>query len=151
MANAPGAMPGRVVARLVRHIEAAVEPLGLSLPQYRLLAFLADGEAASSRLAETMAVSPPSVTSIVLGLEARGLIGRRPDPVDRRRQPLVLSAAGVDLLARANEAIDDRLGQILAHLDDRRATTARSAMGFWQVALDRFAEERRRTTQPTPT
>src|SRR6478672_1212823 len=90
------AVPGRVLARLIRHVEAALEPLGLSLPQYRLLAFLADGETASSKLAEIMAVSAPSVTSVVLNLEGRGLIERRPDPVDRRRQPLVLSGAGVD-------------------------------------------------------
>src|SRR5262245_16750800 len=144
------AVPGRVLARLVKHVEAALEPLGLSLPQYRLLAFLSDGEAASSRLAATMAVSPPSVTSLVLGLEARGLIERRPDPVDRRRQPLVLSAAGVDLVTRANGAIDDRLDSILAQVDERRAATARSAMGVWQLALDRFTAERDRASQPAP-
>jgi Mn-dependent DtxR family transcriptional regulator len=54
------------------------------------LAFLSEGEAASSRLAATMAVSPRGVTSIVLCLEARGLIERQehgdqaPDcPADR--------------------------------------------------------------------
>jgi len=41
------AVPGRVLARLIRHVDAALDPLGLSLPQYRLLAFLADGETAS--------------------------------------------------------------------------------------------------------
>src|SRR5262245_45935484 len=135
MSQMARAVPGRVVVRLVRHVEAALEPLGLSLPQYRLLAFLSDGETASSKLAEIMTVSPPSVTSVVLGLEARGLIERHPDPDDRRRQPLVLSAAGVDLLDRANAAIDERFNQILSLVDERRAATARSALEAWQLAL----------------
>jgi DNA-binding MarR family transcriptional regulator len=135
-------------------MEAALEPLDLSLPQYRLLAYLSDGETASSKLAATMAVSPPSVTSVVLALEARALIERRPDPVDRRRQPLVLSAAGAELLARATEAVNARFDQILSHVDERRAATARSAMGVWQLALDRALAERQRAeaqpVAPTP-
>jgi len=135
-----GSIGGRVVARLVRQLEAALDPLDLSLPQYRLLGFLAEGETASSRLASTMAVSPPSVTSVVDGLVARGLVERGSDASDRRRLPLVLTAAGRELLGRADAAVGARLEEILEHLDDRRATAARTSLTHWQTGLDRQRE-----------
>jgi long-chain acyl-CoA synthetase len=138
-----GMSGGRVVARLVRHLEAALDPLELSLPQYRLLGFLAEGETPSSKLATSMAVSPPSVTAVVDGLVARGLVERRSDATDRRRFPLVLTDTGRDLLARANRAAGDRLGEILGHLDDRRATAARASLAHWQTGLDRHREAKR--------
>jgi long-chain acyl-CoA synthetase len=150
-----GMTGGRVVARLVRHLEAALDPLDLSLPQYRLLGFLAEGETPSSKLATSMAVSPPSVTAVVDGLVARGLVERRSDATDRRRFPLVLTDAGRDVLARANGAVGQRLGEILGYLDDRRAAAARTSLGHWQAGLDRHREAKRQaqaaSAQSSPT
>jgi long-chain acyl-CoA synthetase len=147
-----GSTGGRVVARLVRHLEAALDPLDLSLPQYRLLGFLAEGETASSKLASSMAVSPPSVTAVVDGLVARGLVERGSDASDRRRLPLVLTVAGRELLGRANEAVGARLDEILGHLDDRRATAARTSLAHWQTGLDRHrgARLQRRVAATAP-
>src|SRR5262249_39067877 len=89
---------GRTIARLARQVERAITPLDLSMPQYRVLALLADGSTAASVLAQQLAVRPPSVTAVVDGLVARALVERSPDPLDRRRLTLTLTDEGARLL-----------------------------------------------------
>lgn len=128
---------GRVFARLARQVDLGLATLDLSLPQYRVLAFLADGEAASSRLAEKLAVSPPSITAVVDGLVAKGLVERGADPADRRRLPLSLTGKGVAALAAADGAVHERLDQVIDHLDDTAAHVVRTSVPHWELALDR--------------
>ena len=86
---------GRAIARSGQAPRARrSRRVDLSLPQYRVLALLGDGSTASSWLADRLTVSPPSVTAVVDGLVARGLVERTPDPADRRRLNLVLTADG---------------------------------------------------------
>ena len=69
---------GRVVARLARQVELALATVDLTLPQYRVLILLGEGKEAASALADKLAVSRPSVTGVVDGLVARGLVQREP-------------------------------------------------------------------------
>jgi DNA-binding MarR family transcriptional regulator len=131
---------GRVMARLARQVERAVDPLDLSLAQYRVLALLGDGSSASSALAAQLAVSPPSISSVVDGLVGRGLVERQPDPADRRRLTLLLTVAGTSLLTDADQAVADRLAEIAAYLDDDVEPTLRALEG-WNHALDLHLEE----------
>jgi long-chain acyl-CoA synthetase len=131
----------RAVARLAKQVEVAIAPLDLSLPQYRVLALLGDGSTASSVLARQLAVSPPTVTAVVDGLVARGLVERRPDPEDRRRLTLLLTRDGKRLLAAADAAAEVRLDEIAAHLDEPPDALA-SGLDAWNRALDRSREER---------
>ena len=134
----------RALARLARHVEQALDPLDLSLPQYRVLALLGDGSTASSALAGRLAVSPPSVTAVVDGLVARGLVERHADAEDRRRLTLVLTPAGAKLLRAADAAVDARLGEIAEYLEDpSSAAAAIEALQQWNHALDAFREEKR--------
>jgi long-chain acyl-CoA synthetase len=138
----PGA--ARALARLARHVEHALDPLGLSLPQYRVLSLLGDGSTASSALAHRLAVSPPSVTAVVDGLVARALVERQADPEDRRRLTLLLTPGGVDLLRAAEAAVDARLGEVAEYLEDPTgAAAAIEALQQWNHALDAFREEKR--------
>jgi long-chain acyl-CoA synthetase len=127
----------RAVARLAKQVEVALTPLDLSLPQYRVLALLGEGSTASSVLARRLAVSPPSVTAVVDGLVARGLVERRPDPEDRRRLTLLLTRSGAKLLAAADTAAEARLDEIAAYFDE-----APTGLDGWNVALDRNREAR---------
>ncbi len=131
----------RAVARLAKQVEVALGPLDLSLPQYRVLGLLADGSTASSVLARQLAVSPPSVTAVVDGLVARGLVERRADPEDRRRLTLLLTCDGKRLLAAADAAAEARLEEIAAFLDDERDAST-GALVRWNDALDRSREQR---------
>ncbi|MDE3130839.1 MAG: MarR family transcriptional regulator [Acidobacteriota bacterium] len=115
----PAPHPGHTLARLARQIELAVASVELTLPQYRVLAILGDGCAAASALAEKLAVSRPSVTGVVDGLVARGLVRRAPIAGDRRRIDIGLTDAGALVLAAADAAVEqrgERIGQLLAEL-----------------------------------
>ena len=138
-----GQIAGRVIARLAKHLEKALAPLELSLPQYRVLGFLADGSTASSALAEQMAVTPPTVTSLSDALVARGLIERHADPVDRRRLPLSLTPAGIELLKLANLAVGERLSEIASHHPTQEGASV-DGLAEWQAALDGPRDARRR-------
>jgi len=104
--------PGRTIARLARQVELAVAGVDLTLSQYRVLGILGDGREAASALAEKLAVSRPSVTGVVDGLVARGLVRRDQGDCDRRRIDVDLTAAGRELLARADAAVDERMARI---------------------------------------
>jgi len=134
----------RALARLARHVEQALDPLDLSLPQYRVLSLLGDGSSASSALAHRLAVSPPSMTAVVDGLVTRRLVAREPDTDDRRRLTLQLTADGSKLLRAAEGAVDARLGEVAQYLEDpSRAAAAIEALQQWNHALDAFREEKR--------
>ncbi|HEX4528116.1 MAG TPA: MarR family transcriptional regulator [Acidimicrobiia bacterium] len=129
----------RAVARLAKQVEVAIGPLDLSLPQYRVLALLGDGSTASSVLARKLAVSPPTVTAVVDGLVARGLVERQADPEDRRRLTLLLTRDGKRVLAAADAAAESRLDEIAAFLEESEPLAA--GLEGWNQALDRNREE----------
>jgi long-chain acyl-CoA synthetase len=137
-----GAVAGRVVARLAKQVETAIAAEDLSLAQYRVLGLLAEGERASSRLAERLAVRPNSVTSLVDGLVARGLVERGADPEDRRRLPLALTEKGSAALDRANAAVGARLHEVLSHASPPDRSTLKTSLQLWQHTLDERRERR---------
>lgn len=60
-----------------------------------------------SELAERLRIVPRSATEVVDALEQRGLVGRRPDPADRRATCVVATAEGerlADLVEQARAA-----------------------------------------------
>jgi long-chain acyl-CoA synthetase len=122
-----------VLARLAKQVEVALAELPadqvLSLPQYRLLGHLAEAAGAvSSALAGRLQVSRPSITAIVDGLEARGLVERRACHDDRRRVELHLTPAGLAALRTADDAAAARRG-------------APPGLAAWGTALNRTREE----------
>ncbi|MEU4482110.1 MarR family transcriptional regulator [Micromonospora sp. NPDC023966] len=74
------------VARRLRHqSKRTLEPWEINPGQARALAVLMrHGAVRLSALAEHLGIAPRSATEVVDGLEERGLVERRPDPVDRR-------------------------------------------------------------------
>jgi long-chain acyl-CoA synthetase len=129
----------RAVARLAKQVEVAIGPLDLSLPQYRVLALLGDGSTASSVLARKLAVSPPTVTAVVDGLVARGLVERRADPEDRRRLTLLLTRDGKRVFTAADAAAEARLDEIAGFLEASEPLAG--GLEGWNRALDRNREE----------
>jgi long-chain acyl-CoA synthetase len=126
---------GRAAAWLARTMEVAVGTAELTLPQYRTLGILAEGSSAASRLAERLAVRPSSITAVVDGLVARGLVERRPEEGDRRRVSLRLTPQGARTLARADQAADSCLEEIAGHLPDRDQATALGSLPLWGQAM----------------
>lgn len=97
------------MAWLAKQVELGLAGQDLSPPQYRTLSILDSGTSLASAVAERLAVRPPSVTSVVDGLEARGLVQRCAADGDRRRVALVLTDAGRAVLAEADATLEARL------------------------------------------
>ena len=93
---------GRTAAWLAKQVELGLGAVDLSLPQYRMLGLLDEHSAVSSDLAERLAVRPPTVTAVVDGLVARGLVGRHPVAGDRRRVDHRLTPEGLAVLGAAD-------------------------------------------------
>jgi DNA-binding MarR family transcriptional regulator len=78
-------------------------------------------------LTATEQLTQPAITSLVTRLERDGLVQRRPDPSDGRAVLVVLTAAGAEIVRSRHANRVDRLGLIMADLDDeQRAVIARS-------------------------
>jgi long-chain acyl-CoA synthetase len=133
---------GRVVARLARQVELALATVDLTLPQYRVLILLGEGQEAASALADKLAVSRPSVTGVVDGLVARGLVQRDQDADDRRRVAHTRTDAGRRLLAAADDQVQLRLSDVADYRPERAAAAA-EGLGLWQEALDAYRSARR--------
>jgi DNA-binding MarR family transcriptional regulator len=134
---------GWTVARLARQVEVALAKLELSPAQYRMLVQIARGTDASSSLAQKLAVSAPSVTSVVEALVQRGAVERAHSVADRRRIALALTEYGRDLLGSAESALQERLQGIADELaDEALVSGAMSAMSTWGDALDRARARR---------
>jgi long-chain acyl-CoA synthetase len=130
---------GRVAAWLSKRVEVALAEVDLTLPQYRVLSILAEGSAAASGLADRLAVRRPSITALIDGLEARGLVDRRHDDADRRRVALRLTDAGTRTVAEADRTVDRYLAAIAGHLTDKDEAMALRSLELWGEAL---AEDR---------
>jgi long-chain acyl-CoA synthetase len=150
-AIAPG--PGRIAAWLAKMVEVALAPVDLTMPQYRVLSILADGSEAASGLANRLAVRPPSVTAIVDGLVARGLVDRRQEDSDRRRVALRITDEGVRMVAEADRAVDAQLASIAGHLSAEDRAVAMRSLELWGQALAAAREARKaaeaKQTPPT--
>ena len=99
------------LGRVVRRVRA--EP-GPSVGSLAVLGRLdRDGPSSISTLAAGERMRPQSMAQIVRGLEAAGLVSRRPDPADRRRAFIELTAAGLELLQTTREGRETWLTDVL--------------------------------------
>jgi long-chain acyl-CoA synthetase len=135
----PFVVAGRAAARLARQVDLALQDADLSAPQYRVLAFLARGSQVASGIAGRLDVTRPTVTAIVDGLVARGLVERHTEPDDRRRVHHLLTAAGHRAVAAGDAAVTARLQTIAGHLSAGDADRALRALELWHDALDAAA------------
>ena len=96
----------RVSWRLRRGAAKELAPLGVTFGQARVMRVLA-GAPAPMRMADLAArleIVPRSVTTMIDGLEGAGLVGRDPDPHDRRSVLVTPTPAGRAVLERMDRA-----------------------------------------------
>jgi DNA-binding MarR family transcriptional regulator len=93
---------------------------GLTLSQMEVLGEVSrTGVTTPAELSARMHVRVQSLTDSINELEARDLISRRPDPVDRRRQLLELTSAGTALLTEDRGQRDAWLQEMMRdHLSE---------------------------------
>ncbi|MFF3910271.1 MarR family winged helix-turn-helix transcriptional regulator [Streptomyces sp. NPDC001848] len=100
------------LSRLRRRLRQEYDTSGLTPSQTSVLSRLdREGEASVSDLAAAERVRHQSMTSVVTALEGRGLVVRRPDPGDGRRQLVSVSETGRRFLADRRQAGEEWLAR----------------------------------------
>ncbi len=91
----------------------------LTLPQLRALSLVARRERGliGRELAAQLGVGPSAVTPLVDRLVDHGFVTRREDHEDRRVTHLVVTEAGLGILARMTAGQADLMRDVLVHLD----------------------------------
>jgi DNA-binding MarR family transcriptional regulator len=106
--------------------DAALRDHGLSLSSLKLLKALAAGDRSMREISQALHVSPRTVTDMIDGLEARGLVARGPHPSDRRITLLHLTEAGARELAAANTRAERVAATAISALSQPEQQTLRT-------------------------
>jgi DNA-binding MarR family transcriptional regulator len=117
----------RALAMGSRMLERSLEDM--TLPQFRVLGHIAASPERASRIAERAAVSRPSLTGLLDGLEAKGWVTRADVAGDRRGVTLAVTPAGRTALAQAEKAMTARLSAVLGGEDRTVALQGLAALG----------------------
>ena len=127
----------RALSRAARLLERSAGEL--TLPQYRVLSAVDSGTRRASRLAERLTLGKPTVSASVDALCRRGLLARTAEH-DGRATQLALTGAGAHTLARVEDAMVARLGDLVERSEDPgRLLEALMSLG---AAIEELAEER---------
>jgi DNA-binding MarR family transcriptional regulator len=95
----------KVTRRVSQIYDRSLEPSGLTVTQYALLAHLAAFDGISiGALADKMVMDPTSLTRTLRPLERQGLIVLKPSRNDRRMRSLHLTSAGRRAFEQAKPA-----------------------------------------------
>ena len=113
-----------LVGVALRSIEVPGE--AVSLPQFRLLAVLADlGPTRSGRVARALDLEPSTITRLADRLVASGHVARQSDPLHRGVVTLTLTDQGTELVQQVARWRKEELGRIATRLapEDRVIAT----------------------------
>ena len=113
-------------------LDAAFESLGLTGREFLVLSFVRSSDGLSQQeLSERLGLDPTIVVGLIDSLEARGLVSRRRDPADRRRNLLALTSEGAkvhDAAVDAARAAEDAFLRPLGATQRRQLRTALRAV-----------------------
>ena len=134
-----------VVPRLYRVLRAALDedPTLPSLEQLRVMTRIAAGVRHASALASARQMRVSAITPLIDGLVRRGWVTRHPEPDDRRRVRLTLTAAGSDALSAGRSRAGERLREVLRHGDsDDRSIDVGAVAAWLEQAVQRYDQDR---------
>ena len=117
--------PDAHLGYLLKHVQlrffelgaAALEPLGINGREAAVLRAIADRDPVSQgEIARAMNVDRTTMVALIDDLQGKGLVRRRQDPDDRRRNAVELTDVGRDTARRAADAVErverDFLGRL---------------------------------------
>jgi DNA-binding MarR family transcriptional regulator len=115
--------------RLAELNAQALAPYGITGRELAVLVVLGTGEPPSQQQAAVrLGIDRTTMVGFVDTLEGKGLVARRADPDDRRRNVVALTADGRDMLRRATKASDEAERRFLAPLSRTAAEQLRRAL-----------------------
>jgi DNA-binding MarR family transcriptional regulator len=147
----PAGLLTDVVPRLYRVLRAALDedPALPSLEQLRVMSRIEEGVHHASALASARQMRISAITPLIEGLARRGWVSRRPEPGDRRRIRLELTAAGRRALDAGRLRTGDRLRDVLRHGGSDEASIDVAAVAAWlERAVRGYDDERLGRTPP---
>jgi DNA-binding MarR family transcriptional regulator len=107
----------------------ALAPYGITGRELAVLLVLAGREPASQQeAAGRLGIDRTTMVAFLDTLEGKGLVARRPDANDRRKNVIVLTAAGDDMLRDATRASDEAERRFLAPLTRPAAEQLKRAL-----------------------
>lgn len=110
----------------------------LSHQQSFVLGYLTKEPGAIQRdIAELTRTTPASVSSLLRGLEERGLVERRTEPGNERSKRVYATDAGAELIAGFDDAMRETEETILAPLDQAERDTLHALLSKVTAALPR--------------
>ena len=103
---------------------AGFDEAGLHPYHHAILAVLDEGERETqATIADALAVDRSMLVGLLDQLEERGMVERRRDPNDRRRQMVKLTAAGRRQLTEFRKMVEELENDFLAALDEEERRT----------------------------
>ncbi len=134
-----------VSIHLVRRARTADATLGVPPGQLSALSVLVfGGERTIAQLAEAEAVTSPTMTRIVDGLEHAGLAERRPHPRDARATIVRPTRAGRQIMERGRRQRVEVITALLGHLSDAELRVIQRAADAVSDALTGEIDSTRR-------
>jgi DNA-binding MarR family transcriptional regulator len=114
---------------LTAHTGAALAPLGVNGRDLAVLTVLGGAEPLAQQQAATqLGVDRTTMVALVDALTQKGLVERRPDPTDRRRNQVHLTTAGRRVLDEGSRLHAAAERQFLAALDDEEIHRLKSLL-----------------------
>ncbi len=107
----------------------ALAPFGINGRECAVLTAIDERTPPSQQeVAERMGVDRTTMVTLVDDLEKKGLVQRRPDPLDRRKNVVVLTDAGRTTLEGATRAVEEAERRFLGPLSGDEAAAFREAL-----------------------
>lgn len=121
---------------LRRALDLALTDLGMTPPQYSVLSLIQVAPGLSGvEIADQMMLTPQTVNGILLALDRRGLIERRPDSIDKRVRHARLTDAGRALTAEARTRVRAVEERMTCRLDELQREQFNDALVSCALAL----------------
>ena len=120
----PAVLLGRLGTAMKTESMERFEAAGFSVYHYGVLAVLDEGERETqATIADALAVDRSMLVGLLDHLEERGMVERRRDPNDRRRQMVKLTPAGRRQLTEFRKIVEEIENDFLAALDEEERRT----------------------------
>jgi DNA-binding MarR family transcriptional regulator len=114
---------------LTERTDAALAPFRIDSKDFGALRVLAHREPTSQlQAAQTLGIDRTTMVTRLDALERKGVVSRRPDPADRRRNVVELTDAGLRAYEQAEEAFAEAEAEFLAVLSPSAAAQLRRAL-----------------------
>ncbi|GHF44653.1 MarR family winged helix-turn-helix transcriptional regulator [Streptomyces griseosporeus] len=113
----PSWLLGRAAARGRALVADALAEQGMKMWHHVVLSAVRDlGPVAQAELGRSIGLDPKDLVGVLNDLQTSGLVVRRPDPADRRKNAVSLTGEGERMLRRCEEAAREANEALLAPL-----------------------------------